>query len=280
MLRCTETMRSLFQPTTQLLLSRSLAILFLGAEYVHCQETDSAQYTSAASKLISQFIPASYFSVLASSIAPAASAAGITFAPTDVTSIIYSALEANNQPGWFSSAVPTAFVTRIAALESDLSALRTQIKSSTGTVVTNSGSPKSSVSSASSGAGTGTGIGTDSLITSSPSSTSTNALSGTSTSNSTSGSSSKSKSTNTLAIGLGVGLGLFALLCLIVGAVLWFWMRKRLRSLENERSAHGGRDPVVQELGGGKVRAELEGKGREDGRPLHELEGARGVEMG
>lgn len=57
-------------------------------------------------------------------------------------------------------------------------------------------------------------------------------------------------------------------------------MRKRLRLLENETSEHGGRDPVVQELGEGKVRAELEGKGREVGRPPHELEGARGVELG
>lgn len=58
-------------------------------------------------------------------------------------------------------------------------------------------------------------------------------------------------------------------------------MRKRLRLLENERGGHvGGERPVVGELGEGKRRAELEGKAREIGKPPHELEGERGVEIG
>lgn len=54
-----------------------------------------------------------------------------------------------------------------------------------------------------------------------------------------------------------------------------------MRLLENERGGHvGGERPVVGELGEGKRRAELEGKAREIGKPPHELEGERGVEIG
>jgi hypothetical protein len=80
---------------------------------VHWQETDNAKYTSAGSKLISQFIPVSNFSILESNIAFSVSAAGIAFAPANVMSINYLVLEANSQPGWFSSAVPTAFRPRL-----------------------------------------------------------------------------------------------------------------------------------------------------------------------
>lgn len=61
-------------------------------------------------------------SALIAAETPAASSASVTF--TDAKSLIFSALLATPVPGWFNSAVPAAYSTQIAALESDLQVLR------------------------------------------------------------------------------------------------------------------------------------------------------------
>ncbi|KAE8443084.1 hypothetical protein EG329_002407 [Mollisiaceae sp. DMI_Dod_QoI] len=85
------------------------------------QAPDSAQFTSAADQLISQYLPSTALPTLESAVSSAASVAQVTGEPL---SLIYDALLANPIPGWFSSAVPSAWSTQIAALESDINALR------------------------------------------------------------------------------------------------------------------------------------------------------------
>ncbi|KUJ20254.1 uncharacterized protein LY89DRAFT_779047 [Mollisia scopiformis] len=85
------------------------------------QATDAAQFTSAADQLISQYIPSTALPALESAISSAASVAQITGEPL---SLIYEALLSSSIPGWFSSAVPSAYSTQIAALESNINALR------------------------------------------------------------------------------------------------------------------------------------------------------------
>ena len=140
-----------------------------------------------------------------------------------------------------------------------------------------SSSPSLSLTVTSSPTSTGSQTGTDSIISTSSSSTvSSPSASGT---GSPRGSSSEtnSKSTNTLAIGLGVGLGILTLLCLACGGILFFRMRKKLRLLEDGRNAH----PIMpEELGEGKGEMRAEVQGMEVGKPLHELEGERAVEIG
>ena len=85
------------------------------------QPTDAAQFTSAADQLISKYIPSTALPVFESAVSSAASAATVT---GDAKSLIYSALVATSIPGWFASAVPSAWSSQIAALESGIDALR------------------------------------------------------------------------------------------------------------------------------------------------------------
>ena len=85
------------------------------------QATDPAQFTSAASQLISKYIPSAALPELESSVSSAASVARVT---GEAKSLIYDALLASSIPGWFVSGVPAGFSSQIAALEGDISALR------------------------------------------------------------------------------------------------------------------------------------------------------------
>ena len=96
------------------------------------QATDGAQFTSAASELISKYIPSAALPALESSVSSAASVAKVT---GEAKSLIYDALLASNIPGWFASAVPSAYTSQIAALEGDISALRGPASSSGGGLV-------------------------------------------------------------------------------------------------------------------------------------------------
>ncbi|KAL0936620.1 uncharacterized protein CTRU02_208835 [Colletotrichum truncatum] len=83
--------------------------------------SDAAAFTSAADALISSYIPANEWAALTSAVGSAASAAGVT---QDVKDLIYSALKATDAPQWFDGAVPTAYSSQYAALESAIDNLR------------------------------------------------------------------------------------------------------------------------------------------------------------
>jgi hypothetical protein len=96
------------------------------------QATDAAQFTSAASELVSLYIPSAALAGLESSISSAASVAKVT---GEAKSLIYDALLASSIPSWFATAVPSAYSSQIAALEGDISALRGPASSSGGGLV-------------------------------------------------------------------------------------------------------------------------------------------------
>lgn len=96
------------------------------------QATDAAQFTSAADQLISQYIPSTALPALESAVSSAASAASVA---GDPLSLIYDGLLAMSMPGWFSSAIPSDMSTQIAALESNINALRTTSTGGGATVV-------------------------------------------------------------------------------------------------------------------------------------------------
>jgi hypothetical protein len=98
-----------------------LSLTALAAEQERRQATDAAQFTAAADQLISQYIPSSALPALESAVSSAASAASVT---GDPLSLIYDGLLAISMPGWFSSAIPSGWSTQIAALESNINALR------------------------------------------------------------------------------------------------------------------------------------------------------------
>lgn len=104
-----------------------LSFTALAAEQEKRQATNAAQFTSAADQLISQYIPSTALPVLESAVSSAASAASVAGEPL---SLIYDGLLALSMPGWFSSAIPSAWSTQIAALESNINALR--VKSTAG----------------------------------------------------------------------------------------------------------------------------------------------------
>ncbi len=85
------------------------------------QATNAAQFTSAANQLISQYIPSSALPAFESAVISAAAAASVT---GDPKSLIYEALLAGSTPEWFAAAVPAGYSTQIAALESNIDALR------------------------------------------------------------------------------------------------------------------------------------------------------------
>jgi hypothetical protein len=93
------------------------------------QATDGAQFTSAASELISAYIPSAVLPALESSISSAASAAKVT---GDAQSLLYDALLGSSIPGWFASAVPADYTSQIAALESIISDLQVPASTSGG----------------------------------------------------------------------------------------------------------------------------------------------------
>jgi hypothetical protein len=98
-----------------------LSVTALAAEQEKRQATNAAQFTSAADQLISEYIPSTALSVLEAAVSSAASAASVT---GDPKSLVYDGLLAISMPGWFSSAIPSAWATQIAALESNINALR------------------------------------------------------------------------------------------------------------------------------------------------------------
>jgi len=85
------------------------------------QATNGEQFTNAAGQLISAYLPASVEAGLASVISDAAAKASIT---GDAVAVIKSALLENDVPGWFTSAIPSAWSSQFAALESGIDALR------------------------------------------------------------------------------------------------------------------------------------------------------------
>ncbi|GJC86891.1 hypothetical protein ColLi_09729 [Colletotrichum liriopes] len=85
------------------------------------QASDAPAFTQAADALISAYIPEDQWNSLTSAFGSAASAAGVT---GDVQSYIYSVLKATSTPTWFLAAIPTAYVSQYAALESAIESLR------------------------------------------------------------------------------------------------------------------------------------------------------------
>jgi hypothetical protein len=98
-----------------------LGFTALAVEQEKRQATDAAQFTAAADQLISQYIPASAITALESAVSSAASAASVS---GNALALIYDELLATSMDGWFSSAIPSAMSTQIAALESGINALR------------------------------------------------------------------------------------------------------------------------------------------------------------
>src|SRR5450432_3100256 len=91
------------------------------------------QFSVAASQLISQYVPQSAYAVLAPSVQVAASSASVSY--SDVQSLFYSALLATSVPGWFNSAIPSAYSQQFQSLEGDISSLRAAITSAQATAV-------------------------------------------------------------------------------------------------------------------------------------------------
>ncbi|KAK1996844.1 hypothetical protein LX36DRAFT_712086 [Colletotrichum falcatum] len=85
------------------------------------QASDAPAFTQAADALISAYIPEGQWSSLTSAFGSAASAAGVT---GDVKSYVFSVLKATSTPAWFLAAIPTAYVSQYAALESAIESLR------------------------------------------------------------------------------------------------------------------------------------------------------------
>jgi hypothetical protein len=89
---------------------------------IQCRAENGAEFSSAASQLISEYIPQSAFAVLEPSIAYAASSASVSYSNVEV--LIYSAFLATSIPAWFNSAIPSAYSTQLFQLEKDISSLR------------------------------------------------------------------------------------------------------------------------------------------------------------
>jgi hypothetical protein len=81
----------------------------------------ASDFTSAADELISSYIPEDKFKVMTESLGPAAESASVT---GDISSIIFSALNATDPPSWFEDAIPTQFKEEVSALESAIDNLR------------------------------------------------------------------------------------------------------------------------------------------------------------
>lgn len=110
-----------------------LSLTALAAEQGKRQATNAAQFTAAADQLISEYIPSTApLLSLESAISSAASAASVT---GDALSLIYDGLLATSMPGWFSSAIPSGMATQIAALESNINALRVPTSGSVTVVI-------------------------------------------------------------------------------------------------------------------------------------------------
>ncbi|KAE9376822.1 hypothetical protein N431DRAFT_436063 [Stipitochalara longipes BDJ] len=109
-----------------------LSTTALALEQGKRQATDAAQFTAAAEQLISEYIPSTALPALESAVSSAASAASVT---GDPLSLIYDGLLAQSLPGWFSSAIPSGIATQIAALESNINALRAPSTAGSVTVV-------------------------------------------------------------------------------------------------------------------------------------------------
>lgn len=103
--------------TTLALLSTALAVPHIEER----QATDGDSFTAAANQLISAYLPASILPGLSSRISSAAAAASVT---GDVGQLIHSAFLDQGLPDWFKSAVPSAWSSNIAALESGIDSLR------------------------------------------------------------------------------------------------------------------------------------------------------------
>jgi len=85
------------------------------------QATDGDSFTKAANNLISAYLPSTVLPELLSKASEAAAAASI---PGDVQSLLNSAFLDHGLPEWFRTAVPEAWSSNIAALESGIDALR------------------------------------------------------------------------------------------------------------------------------------------------------------
>ncbi|KAK2045887.1 hypothetical protein LZ31DRAFT_230144 [Colletotrichum somersetense] len=102
--------------------SLALAAKLVAANPIEArQASDAPAFTQAANALISAYIPEGQWSSLTSAFGSAASAAGVT---GDVKSYVFSVLKATSTPSWFLAAIPTAYVSQYAALESAIESLR------------------------------------------------------------------------------------------------------------------------------------------------------------
>lgn len=85
------------------------------------QATDGGSFTAAADQLISAYLPSTVLDGLIAGASSAAAAASVT---GDINALIYSAFRDQGLPDWFRGAIPTAYSSNIAALESGIDALR------------------------------------------------------------------------------------------------------------------------------------------------------------
>ncbi|KAK0115145.1 hypothetical protein ONS96_013611 [Cadophora gregata f. sp. sojae] len=96
------------------------------------QATDGAQFTSAASQVIEQYIPSSVLPGLESAVSSAAAAASVT---GDAKSLLYEAILAQSAPAWLASAIPTEYSSQFAALEGSIEVLRPTAASPGGGII-------------------------------------------------------------------------------------------------------------------------------------------------
>lgn len=85
------------------------------------QATDGGSFTAAANNLISVYLPSTVLPELISKASAAAAAASVT---GDIGQLINSAFLDQGLPDWFRTAIPEAWSSNIAALESGIDALR------------------------------------------------------------------------------------------------------------------------------------------------------------
>ncbi|PVH72930.1 hypothetical protein DL98DRAFT_659734 [Cadophora sp. DSE1049] len=96
------------------------------------QATDGAQFTSAASQIIEQYIPSTVLPGLESAVSSAAAAASVT---GDAKSLLYEAILAQSAPAWLASAIPAEYSSQFAALEGSIEVLRPTAASPGGGII-------------------------------------------------------------------------------------------------------------------------------------------------
>ncbi|KAH7403626.1 hypothetical protein BKA64DRAFT_457107 [Cadophora sp. MPI-SDFR-AT-0126] len=119
------------------MLSSILSLALLGSAALAIQPekrqaTDGAQFTSAASQVIEQYIPSTVLPGLESAVSSAAAAASVT---GNAKSLLYEAILAQSPPAWLASAIPAEYSSQFAALEGSIEVLRPTAASPGGGII-------------------------------------------------------------------------------------------------------------------------------------------------